>query len=468
MIGRPQALSTPPRLWSIRRHCSEAEARRYLEDRDSRCAEYLRDITVLDHAVGSGAFLLVALARLSALGPEPSLAARKRRVLAHSLFGVDKNAAAVRLTELRLWLSVVADDPSGSARAVHPLPNLDCLIRQGDSLVEPTGLEVLAGGRPPDDKLTAELSRLRQQVIGASGPEKQGVARRLRQLERRALQLALQAAEQRHREMISGYLGQARALDLFGNARGLDHALRNSLRETRLSLRGLREGQRRLDRDGEVPWFHYQSAFADVFARGGFDLVIGNPPWLRSELIPRDTRRKLRGRYRWWRLRGGYGGSPDLSIAFLERAFDLAAPGGTVAMLVPAKIASTGYGAAARHGLAGSTTLHILANLTGTSEAAFDATVYPMAIVAENSPPPRDHWIRTVLSSEKGNRVRQLQLTGGAPWVLTHSRLAELLSQLQQNHPAFSESLTCHLGVKTGLNYVFLNPPADIESEVLR
>src|SRR5439155_4494455 len=72
----------------------------------------LRGLTVLDPAAGSGAFLLGALDELVALrqaaGDGPTLAL-KREVLAHSLFGVDLTPTAVRLTELRLWLALVAD-----------------------------------------------------------------------------------------------------------------------------------------------------------------------------------------------------------------------------------------------------------------------------------------------------------------------------------------------------------------------
>ncbi len=72
----------------------------------------LRALTVLDPAAGSGAFLLGALDEVVSLrraaGDGPALAV-KRDVLARSLFGVDLTPTAVRLTELRLWLALVAE-----------------------------------------------------------------------------------------------------------------------------------------------------------------------------------------------------------------------------------------------------------------------------------------------------------------------------------------------------------------------
>ena len=449
--------------------CTEAEADRRLHEPSSETARALRSIAILDPAVGSGAFLLSALHRLSAVaGSSGNPVAHKRRVLQRNLFGVDQNAAAVRLAELRLWLSVIADDPSIQPEKVRPLPNLDCLIRQGDSLFDPTGLELTAGADRADGSEVAELSRLRRAVVGTAGPDKRSLVRELKAMEARALDCSLAAAEQRHRSAVAECLQQGRARDLFGRQRGLDAYLHAQLTGLRQSLRGVRQARRRLFDEGEVPWFHYQSAFADVFARGGFDLVIGNPPWLRSEAIPPLVRKQLSGRYRWWRSGGTYGNTPDLAVAFLERAFELTAPNGAVAMLVPAKIASAGYGAAARHALASATTLHFVADLTGTAKADFDATVYPLALIATRSRPSRNHRVRTALSTGAGNRVRQFELRGGGPWVLTGPRVHRVFAEIAKRHPPMAESLTCHLGVKTGFNRFFLDPPAEVEAELLR
>jgi hypothetical protein len=453
-----------------RQGCREAEAERRLRDPDPGTIRILRSITLLDPAVGSGAFLLRALDRLSTFGPiQLSGSQRKRRVLQRNLFGVDRNAAAVRLTELRLWLAVIAEDPANRPDCVSPLPNLDCLIRQGDSLFDPVGLQLASGNHRSDQGLVAELSTLRREVISAAGATKRTLARQLREVEARAFTCSLDQAEQRHRAAIAECLQQGRTNDLFGRRRGLDRELRGRVSALRLGLRALHQARRRLAREGEVPWFHYQTHFADVFARGGFDLVVGNPPWLRSESVPAELRKQLSGRYRWWRSQGqSYGNHPDLAVAFLERAVELCIPGGVVAMLVPAKIATAGYGAAARHALASTTTLHVLADLTGTAAAAFDATVYPLALVLSNSNPPPNHRVAVTLPVSSGLGLRQYELRGGGPWILTRTGLGPVLTALERDHPALGEMISCHLGLKTGLNRVFLNPPNNLEPEVLR
>ncbi|HEU4681889.1 MAG TPA: N-6 DNA methylase [Gemmatimonadales bacterium] len=452
-------------LVAERLECGDSEAERRLQDRDPRAIRVLASIALLDPAVGSGAFLVGALDHLSKYAAGGNLSARKRWVLQYNLFGVDQSAAAVRLTELRLWLAVIADDPAERAEAVQPLPNLDCLVRQGDSLFDPLGSAIQAMQTP---ELMKELSSLRRTLVTASGCEKRGLVRRLCALEATALSESLAVAEGRTRAEIADCLDQGRGGNLFGQRRGLDRQLSAELSGLRKALHTIRQARRRLSREREVPWFHYQSHFADVFARGGFDLVVGNPPWLRSEEIPARMRGRLAGRYRWWRTGGrGYGNRPDLAVAFLERAFELAAPGGVVAMLVPAKILSAHYGITARHALASTVTLHVVADLMGDTRAQFEATVYPMALIAGKSVPAAQQRVRTTLNGPNGSEVRQWGLRGGGPWIL-RGRLASVVEGLLQDHPKLGEQFTCHLGLKTGSNRVFLDPPEDLEPEVLR
>ena len=456
-------------LLADRLACPDAEAERRLNDPDTAVRNALSSITVLDPAAGSGAFLLYTLERLSRMkSGDRGIAARKRLVLHHNLFGVDQNATAVRLAELRLWLAVIADEPAEHPERVSPLPNLDCLIRQGDSLFNPGGLE-LGSAFASGDPHTAALARLRREVVQASGCRKRDLERRLRNQETLLFGRLLDSAESRHQGNIDECLREARAPDLFGRTRGLDAELGARLNQLRENLRRLRRARNRLRHEGEVPWFHYQTHFADVFARGGFDLVVGNPPWLRSEAIPGDLRKRLASRYSWWRSTSGtYGNSPDLAIAFVERALELAAPHGTVALLIPAKLSTASYGAAARHALASTTRLHAVVDLTRSAGADFDATVYPLALIAGKRAPDLSDRVRTSFETAGSVTVRQTELRGGGPWVLRNEGARRIAVRLAATHPVLGETVVCHLGLKTGLNRVFLNPSADLDPEMVR
>jgi hypothetical protein len=449
---------------SDRLKCSLAEAERCIADGAERARRVIRRIRILDPAVGSGAFLLGALERLSALGTtKGSVAAARRRILRRNLFGVDRNAAAVRLTELRLWLAVIANDGTERPAEVHPLPNLDRLIRQGDSLFDPAG----SGFRAPADRRMAwELSHLRSAVVTATGREKRGILRQLVRVEAEIAERSLAGTSEALRESIAEWLREARCVDLFGARRGLGVKETERLAELRRELRQVRSLQRALAREGEVPWFDYRVQFADVFAAGGFDLVVGNPPWLRAEELPPDLRRRLAGRYRWWRSGSrGYANRPDLAVAFLERSLELIGPRGVVAILVPAKVATAGYAAASRHALAAGTTLVTVADLTDSSHASFEATVYPLALIARKAAAPPRHRVRVSLGADP--TIPQSSLGGGAPWLFVPQPLRNALAALRQGHPRLDSVVSCHLGLKTGANRIFLDPP-DVENELLR
>ena len=455
--------------WVVERSgLTPAAARERLARADPALGPDLAELRLLDPAVGSGAFLLAALERLAALrAGEGPPAALRRSILARNLHGVDLNPMAVRLTELRLWLAVISVEPAGPEAAVAPLPNLDGLIRQGDSLLDPAGFLARLGARPAGS--APELRRLREAFVAASGADKRALLARLRHAEVRALGECLQQAGTSLEAGITDCLLAARAPTLFGGRRGLDAPLRRELRRLRAQLAQVRRLGRRLAREGEVPWFSYEVHFGDVLAQGGFDLVVGNPPWVRAEELAPGTRAALEARYRWWRARGpGFAHQPDLSLAFVERGVELLAPGGVLALLLPAKLATAAYAARMRRALAEQCTLHALADLTRDPAAAFDATAYPLALVAARRIARPGHRVQLALQPAASAAWPQDHLRASGPWIIADPALLEALAALQGTHPPLSARFQPQLGVKTGANAVFLDPPPGIEPALLR
>jgi hypothetical protein len=444
--------------------CGAEEASRRLGDPDPATRATLLGLRILDPAVGSGAFLLGAFQRLRSLaGADPRRVGHA--VLSRNLFGVDLSPAAVRLTELRLWLAVISGDTAEDPAEVAPLPNLDTLVRSGDSLglVRPP----TPGGIP-----TAVAERVRAgraALLVAVGADKRAAVRDLRAAEQEAAAALLTSRLESVGAQLRDLAAVRRSPTLFGDRRGLTGSERRTLEQWRAERSFLHAARRRLDREGALPWFEYQAQFADVFAgAGGFDLVVGNPPWVRAEELPAPMRAALAGRFRWWGGGGrrGYRHQPDLAVAFLERAVELAAPRGTVAMLVPAKVATAGYGTRARAALVRGHTLHRVADLSHEPHAAFDATVYPMAIVAGKGAAAAGHAVRFSLRAQGESRP-QAGLSG-APWVLVSGTTFEALERGRGEHPRLHETFRAALGVKTGCNAVFLDPPGPVEPELLR
>ena len=425
----------------------------------------LRRLTVLDPAVGSGAFLLGALEELTglrcAVGEGPASAVR-RDVVAHSLFGVDLSLTAVRLAELRLWLALIADVSAGpddpELARIAPLPNLDGHVRQGDALVDPLTLARALGGAPAPATELERLSSARRKLFGLAGAAKRdaltGLARAEAGLARGLFRAAVAALERRSAELVVA----AKDRDLFGRRRGLTADARALLRRLRASRRELRAAAARLEREGGAPFFAFESHFGDVLARGGFDLVAGNPPWVRGERVPARVREALATRYATWRpARGrGFAHLPDLAVAFVERALELAAPGGSAALLVPAKLASSGYAEPLRRRLAEGACIERVAPSLAAG-GAFAAAVYPMVLVTTRAEPTGREQVATALGARSTTPlIPQRALAGDGPWILARDAV-RVARHLGARCVRVGERWSPQLGVKTGADDVFLS-----------
>lgn len=438
------------------------EARRRLDDGAPDVGAALRRVTVLDPAAGSGAFLLGALDLLAAAtrGADESPSQAKRRVLRDNLHGVDLNPTAVRLAELRLWLSVIADDAEPDPARVAPLPNLDAVVRQGDSLAGSHARGI------PDTRRAERLRAARAAVLEATAAAKPRALAALRRAELEVARGALDAEIGAAERAITAALAAARGSSLFGERAGAPGADRE-IAAWRRRHREARAARQRLERDGELATFDFHTHFAHVLAAGGFDLVIGNPPWVRGEELPRNQRLALGARYRWFRpARGrGYRNAPDLSVAFVERGLELLAPDGVLAFVVPAKLLAADYAAALRHGLATSTTLCRVAPLGTDPAVRFDATVYPMTLVVRAARPPDGHRLA---GRAHDDAIPQRTLVGGAPWLLLGHTMRRVVERLRSTQPSLGGELRARLGVKTGADQLFLSPEPDLEPELLR
>jgi hypothetical protein len=363
------------------------------EARDELRARLAR-LRVLDPACGSGAFLVHALERMAALAaalgdPRPT-AETRRGLLTRSVFGVDVNPTAVWLCELRLWLSVVIEGDERDPSRVPPLPNLDRHVRVGDSL---------AGGHFGDDLAAAALGRgvrrLRDRYARATGARKRALADALERAERGATlarlgrEIAALSAER------AEIVRHARARDLFDARRGLARGEAARLADLRRRLAAARARRRVVARGGALP-FAYAAHFADAAAAGGFDLVLGNPPWVRLQNIPRESRAGLRSEFAVYRgaawaagaeaahAGAGFAAQVDLAALFVERSLQLLAPGRTLALLLPAKLWRSLAGGGVRRFLAAHATVTALEDFAA-APAAFDAAVYPSLLVARRA-----------------------------------------------------------------------------------
>ena len=286
-------------------------------------------------------------------------------------------------------------------------------------------------------------------------------------------------------------IAAARSPDLFARTRGADRTTRLALDDLRAQVRRARAQVATLRNGGALP-FSFATHFADAAAAGGFSLVLGNPPWVRTHAIPAEQRAALRERFSVFKGAAweagaasagagkGFAGQADLAALFTERAVRLTAPEGAIALLLPAKLWGALAGGGVRALLTAEAPPLILEDWAGSS-AGFDAVVYPSALVARRSAQRPAEILTTVHRHDRPltwmtERTRlALDDSPGAPWMLIPSEVRAAFDALERAGVPLAESSLGRplLGVKSGCNEAFLLSRAEatearIERECVR
>ena len=283
----PRSLTEP-----IVRHALEPAFARIGDDAKP---EAVLDLKVCDPAMGSGAFLVEACRQLGArlveawrrhgslpaLPPDEDEDLHARRLVAQRcIYGVDRNARAVDLAKLSLWLATLARD--------HEFTFLDHALREGDSLVGLTRAQIAAThwdtSKPPTLVGTLVSDHLREaEATRAEIREKaewEGEAALRRRL--RLIEGKLAAARLIGDGVVAAFFAGKKDRERAKHLVALQKAVLGDFGSTRwteavaplsASLRG-----------GEHPVrpFHWEVEFPEVFSRvdSGFDVIVGNPPFL--------------------------------------------------------------------------------------------------------------------------------------------------------------------------------------------
>ncbi len=283
-------------------------------------------IRVLDPACGSGHFLLAAarrlaleLARIRAGDEEPSEELRQeclREVVAHCIYGVDKNPMAVELCKVALWIEAV--DPG------KPLSFLDAHIQCGDSLVGVFDPKVLEQGIPDEaykaltgdntsvctslKKDNASYRKTSRKGGGLQGsldlaatPTRSPGQSRLQAIEAMPeTSLPETAAKQAaYADWLqdTGSDAETLAADLYTAAffllKTADTRSQVPITEHLLKLLGgqpISEAMEQAVKQAarNFRFMHWHLRFGEVMAAGGFDCVLGNPPWERIKLQEKE------------------------------------------------------------------------------------------------------------------------------------------------------------------------------------
>ncbi len=274
----------------------------------------LDELTVVDPACGSGSFLVGMLNILAHLYKRTYVHLNrqmsdfdiKKSIIGRSLYGVDVMDWAVHVAELRLWLQLIVEtELKPEQLRIQPLlPNLSFKIRQGDSLVQEIGginLAIRAGTSSISPSLKRKLTNLKNEKLKFYNndpsrkfrsesmllQEELNIFRAI--LDDRALNLfnrikSLQRIMQETPKQIEFFKDEKKE----GKTKLFDpkEKIKKEIEKFKEELENVKSARQALKGIHDKP-FVWDIDFAEIFSgeKNGFDIVIGNPPYVRQEKI---------------------------------------------------------------------------------------------------------------------------------------------------------------------------------------
>lgn len=320
----------------------------YIRTAAGRISDLLDQVKICDPAIGSGAFPMGLLHEIFECKSTldwtlmDNAATIKRNIIQQSIYGVDIDKGAVDIAQLRFWLSLVVEEEVPS-----PLPNLDYKIMQGNSLLESfEGIDLSKAAQidknvqivePARDlfgniidnqmKITftqtqtvEEINRLIDEYFHLNDKERKGEIKRKieKEIKENIIEYNL---ELREKQLIRQISEAQQAHKLSRNAK-------KDLQQWKDELAGFSSIRQKLDKithSEERPYFLWHLYFKDVFDKGGFDIVIGNPPY--GANIPKSERNYYKDSFQIKSI--------ETAILFIQQGHLIAKDGGNLSYIIP-------------------------------------------------------------------------------------------------------------------------------------
>lgn len=205
--------------------------------------------------------------------------------------------------------------------------------------------------------------------------------------------------------------------------------------------------------------FNWQEQFPKVFEKGGFDVVIGNPPYVHLESVIETSNQLEKVGFSTYNKRG------DLYCLFVEKAFQLAKQNGLISYIMPNKWLQAGYGKELRSFFLGKR-LEKLIDF-GDIQIFEGATTYPCIFVGRNSEPANQLSVSVLTAANSWDFNHNVSSTeeifdisqfSSDTWVISSQKERSLLEKLSSNHQTLKDFVggEAYRGVLTGLSEAFL------------
>ena len=262
----------------------------------------LKNIKICDPAIGSGAFPVMMMQIIVNIRMNISKILKvsvnnynlKKNFIENSIFGVDIDRGAIDIAKLRLWLSLTIEE---SYTEINPLPNLDYKIMQGNSLIEKIG----------DYELGSENKDL------FSDTKNKEIKQKLTSLQKEFFSTSSIINKKKLRKNINQIFQNLISENISQNVKKFE--------------------RKNINFDSNN-FFIWDIFFSEVFSKGGFDIIIGNPPYIyannkKEKKIDENEIKYLKNKYKY------IGRKINTYPIFVEKSKKLLKNNGTLSFIIP-------------------------------------------------------------------------------------------------------------------------------------
>lgn len=442
--------------------------------------ELLDNIKVCDPAIGSGAFPIGILQEIFEAkkfiypylktNKEFNPAQVKKDIIQKSIYGVDLEKGAVDIAQLRFWLALVVDEENP-----HPLPNLDYKIMQGNSLLESfEGIDLSKAAFFEEPKvriIEPDLFREPKTVYGFTDKNRNDIKELVSTYfkvedknEKSEIRKRIDKIVTEHIDKsLEGYENQ-----LLIEIAGLEETLKRHKEFLRKSVKTEKEIEKRkkqLEQKGEArkkllafehtderPYFLWHLFFMDVFEKGGFDVIIGNPPYIQLQSMGNATDILLTNNWKTFTRTG------DLYCLFYEKGINLLKDNGVLTYITSNKWMRAAYGKTLREYFYNKNPLKILDLGPGIF---YSATVDTNILVIRNQQNQNQLLGISVnknkaLGNLKDSDFIPIEISKDEIWAVLNEEDHQIKKHIESNGiPLKKWDISIYRGITTGYNEAF-------------
>ncbi len=355
---------------------------------------------------------------------------RKLFLIENCVYGVDIQPIAVQISKLRFFISLIVEqkvNDNRPNRGILPLPNLETKFVSANTLI---GIDTQNTLRSPEVyQKEAELKQVRHNYFSANNPQDKQRCKEL---------------DQQLRTEITTLLKNT----------GLQGAIADTL--ARWNPYDQNVSSDFFDRE----WmFGFDREW--MFGVKGFDIVIGNPPYVRMEKI-KEIKPTLQLQYE------SYTGRADLYVYFYEQGLKLLRENGYLTYITSNKWLTTNYGENLRKYLAIKSQIHRIIDFGELP--VFVAATFPMIFITQKQRTDKQSFVFTQVKSldppypdiyalvkKQGQNLPETAIKGDN-WTLTDNKVASFITKLESQLITLNDYVNGQIywGIKTGLNEAFI------------